>query len=85
MPYTVNIPPHVARQLRALPPTAYPAVRDAIRALGQNPRPPGCLRMRGQTTWRVRAAGTYRVVYDIDDTAQTVTVIAIGHRRDIYR
>ena len=41
--------------------------------------------MRGQTTWRVRAGGTYRVVYDIDDTTQTVTIIAIGHRRDIYR
>jgi mRNA-degrading endonuclease RelE of RelBE toxin-antitoxin system len=29
--------------------------------------------------------GTYRVVYRIDDRANTVTVIAVAHRRDAYR
>jgi mRNA-degrading endonuclease RelE of RelBE toxin-antitoxin system len=29
--------------------------------------------------------GTYRVIYRIDDTAHVVTVVDIGHRRDVYR
>ena len=29
--------------------------------------------------------GTYRVIYRIDDRRRTVTVVDIGHRRDIYR
>lgn len=29
--------------------------------------------------------GTYRVIYRIDDQARAVTVVDIGHRRDIYR
>lgn len=29
--------------------------------------------------------GTYRVVYDIDDDARTVTVLAVEHRGDVYR
>ena len=29
--------------------------------------------------------GTYRVIYRIDDEAHVVTVVEIGHRRDIYR
>jgi mRNA interferase RelE/StbE len=29
--------------------------------------------------------GTYRVIYRIDDQRRTVTVVDIGHRRDIYR
>ena len=29
--------------------------------------------------------GTYRVIYRIDDEARVVTVVDIGHRRDIYR
>jgi mRNA interferase RelE/StbE len=29
--------------------------------------------------------GTYRVIYRIDDQKRTVTVVDIGHRRDIYR
>jgi mRNA interferase RelE/StbE len=29
--------------------------------------------------------GTYRVIYRIDDKTHAVTVVDIGHRRDIYR
>jgi mRNA interferase RelE/StbE len=29
--------------------------------------------------------GTYRVIYRIDDKAHIVTVVDIGHRRDVYR
>jgi len=29
--------------------------------------------------------GTYRVIYRVDDDAHVVTVVDIGHRRDIYR
>lgn len=29
--------------------------------------------------------GTYRVIYRIDDERHTVTVIDVGHRRDVYR
>ena len=29
--------------------------------------------------------GTYRVIYRIDDEAGVVTVVDIGHRRDVYR
>ena len=29
--------------------------------------------------------GTYRVIYRFDEAARVVTVVDIGHRRDIYR
>ena len=29
--------------------------------------------------------GTYRVIYRIGDAARIVTVVDIGHRRDVYR
>jgi mRNA interferase RelE/StbE len=29
--------------------------------------------------------GTYRIIYRIDETARTVTVVDVGHRSDIYR
>lgn len=29
--------------------------------------------------------GTYRVIYRVDDKTRVVTVVDIGHRRDIYR
>ena len=29
--------------------------------------------------------GTYRIIYRIDEDARIVTVVDVGHRRDIYR
>jgi mRNA-degrading endonuclease RelE of RelBE toxin-antitoxin system len=29
--------------------------------------------------------GTYRLIYRVDDKARMVTVVDIGHRRDVYR
>jgi mRNA-degrading endonuclease RelE of RelBE toxin-antitoxin system len=30
-------------------------------------------------------AGDYRVVYRVDDLGPAVTVLLIGHRKDVYR
>jgi mRNA interferase RelE/StbE len=37
-----------------------------------------------EKSWRVRV-GDYRLIYEIDDSLKTVTVIKIGHRSDVYR
>ena len=58
---------------------------QAISALAQNPRPPGCEKLSGQTDlYRVRT-GSFRVVYEIIDTRLVITVITVGHRKNIYR
>jgi mRNA interferase RelE/StbE len=38
----------------------------------------------GAGEWRVRT-GDYRIIYEIHDGELLVLVVAIGHRRDIYR
>jgi len=35
--------------------------------------------------YRLRIADDYRVVWRVDDTARTVLVLLIGHRKDVYR
>jgi mRNA interferase RelE/StbE len=34
--------------------------------------------------YRIRS-GDYRIVYDVDDATMVVTVLAVGHRSEIYR
>lgn len=29
--------------------------------------------------------GSYRILYEIDEHAESITIVAIGHRRDVYR
>lgn len=35
--------------------------------------------------WDSARRGDFRVIYEIDDEVRTVTVVAIDHRRDVYR
>ncbi|MCG2773202.1 MAG: type II toxin-antitoxin system RelE/ParE family toxin [Desulfobacterales bacterium] len=44
----------------------------------------GCQKLTARAGWRVRA-GDFRIIYEIDDKRETILVLHIGHRRDIYR
>jgi mRNA interferase RelE/StbE len=56
-----------------------------IAALASEPRPAACEKLAGvEACYRIRQGG-FRVVYAVDDTARTVEVIKVGHRRDVYR
>ena len=56
-----------------------------IRALGTQPRPPGCQKLAGvEERYRIRQ-GRYRVVYAVDDEERVLTVFRIGDRKDGYR
>lgn len=55
-----------------------------LERLASAPRPSGCKKLKGgDNEWRIRI-GDYRVVYEIDDTAKTVDVTRIAHRREVY-
>ena len=55
-----------------------------LEALAQNPRPPGCKKLKGyKDQWRVRV-GDWRVVYIVDDAGKSVSVTRIAHRREVY-
>lgn len=84
MTYRIEIAPAAARQLRKLDPTARRRVQAAIELLSTEPRPSGARKLVGDDAWRVRT-GDYRIVYEIHDRVLVVLVVAVGHRRDIYR
>ena len=83
MSYTVQILRRAQKELAGLPPLVYQRVRDAIRDLASIPRPSGCKKLAGRNGWRIRV-GDYRVIYEIDDHTQIITIMHIGHRRDVY-
>jgi mRNA interferase RelE/StbE len=56
----------------------------ALRALEDNPFPPAAKPLKGREQLRLRV-GDYRVLYVLDHGAHLLTIVAIGHRRDVYR
>lgn len=84
MSYALAFKPSAEKELRKLSRDAIPRVVDAIRALADEPRPHGCVKLSGSQSWRIRI-GNYRVIYDIDDKSRQIDVLHIGHRREVYR
>jgi mRNA interferase RelE/StbE len=70
--YFLRILPEAEKQLLRLNSPFYESVKRKISSLGDNPRPPGCRKLKGRQAWRLRA-GDYRIVYEIDDGSRTVS------------
>ena len=84
MTYRVQILRRAQKELARLPKREYQRIRDSIRALADDPRSSGSKKLAGRNGWRIRI-GRYRVIYEIEEQIRVVTVLNVGHRRDIYR
>jgi mRNA interferase RelE/StbE len=84
MNYRIFILRRAQKELSKVPDEDYHRIKEFILKLSDNPRPKGCSKLIGREGWRIRV-GNYRVIYEIDDQRKTLTVLHIGHRKDIYR
>jgi len=82
--YRLLIKPSAVKELEEIPRQDRRRLATRVRQLAREPRHPGAEKMRGHDLYRVRQ-GNYRILYEIIDHDLTVTVIKIGHRREIYR
>ena len=82
--YKIELRRRAQRALGRLPKTDFQAVVEAMKELAQTPRPRGVEKVKSAGLWRIRQ-GDYRIIYGIDDKQLLITVVRIGHRREIYR
>lgn len=83
--YRVRFAPRAERDLLSVPSTVLPRLTRKIDALASNPRPAGCQKLAGdEDIYRVRV-GDYRILYQIQGRVLLVLVLAVGHRREVYR
>ena len=82
--YQVLISRSAEKDLDALQERIHGKVVSKIACLRRNPRPPDCKRLQKSVGYRVRI-GDYRVLYIVADDSHTVTIYAVGHRREVYR
>ncbi len=82
--YTVQLTKKAAKQLDKLSDDVANQLLEAIGQLANNPRPQGCKKLKGRNGYRIRK-GNYRIIYEIYDDVLVIDVIAVGHRKDIYK
>ena len=82
--YTLLIKRSAEREMDRLPSRAFERIAQAILKLERVPRPRGSKKLRGVHDYHLRV-GQYRILYCIDDDSRVVEVVAVGHRREVYR
>jgi mRNA interferase RelE/StbE len=82
--YSLAIKRSAARELEELPVRDRRRVVARVRSLADDPRPRGCEKLSGEEKYRIRQ-GALRILYEIDDGLRALTIVKIGHRRDVYR
>ena len=82
--YRVALTASAEKELHRLPAQMVARIVPRLEGLALAPRPPGCRKLKGgDSEWRIRV-GDYRIVYEGEDTARTVDVTRIAHRREVY-
>ena len=82
--YSILFRRSVSKDLSRLSKLDVKRIIGCIRALSDDPRPPGCEKLSTRERYRIRQ-GDYRIVYSIQDNDCSIWIVKVGHRRDVYR
>ena len=82
--YKVYLSRSAEKELRRIPSPFIRKIADRIQSLSLHPRPSGVQMLKGDDRYYRLRQGDYRVVYEINDGAREITIIKIGHRREVY-
>ena len=82
--YKIYFKESVEKDFRIIPKKDLQKIIVRIKALAKDPRPPGHEKLTGQERYRVRQ-GQYRIIYSVHDKELIVSVVKVGHRKDVYR
>jgi len=84
-PWRVVVMPPARREFDRLPISVAAAVLETLDTIAENPRRVGKPLMLEHGDRLSARRGPYRIIYELEEAERLVRVIAIGHRRDVYR
>ena len=84
MKYEIRLLRSAEKEMEKLSVTIHSRISRRILSLENNPRPKGAKKLSDRDEYRLRV-GDYRILYTVSDSDSAVTIIAVGHRREVYR
>jgi mRNA interferase RelE/StbE len=82
--YRLEIKRSAVKEIKKLQGEDLKRILSPIKNLQENPRPAGTIKLSSQDVYRIRV-GEYRILYEIFDKLVLVTIVKVGHRKEIYR
>ena len=84
MGYRIEFTNPAEKEFKKLDEVVKQRISDGVVGLEKNPRPPGCVALKGyKDTYRMRI-GKFRVIYEVKDKVLLVLVIRVAKREDVY-
>jgi len=86
MTYKIVYVSTAEKELNKLPENDFLKISRAINSLSHDPFPHGHIKLEGAkgNLYRIRK-GDFRVIYSVQKNIITVTILKVGHRKDVYR
>ncbi len=81
MTFSVLLTPKAARSLKKLQRSVGRRIAESLKQLEQSPE--AGEQLRPSRFWKIRV-GDYRAICEIDRSSNSVIVLFIGHRRNVY-
>lgn len=83
--YELILKPSVEKDFRGLPKAVLNRIFSAVENLAKEPFPAKAAKLEGaDKTFRIRV-GDYRIVYEVEKSEKTVTILYVRYRREVYR
>jgi mRNA interferase RelE/StbE len=57
---------------------------DKMNNLKKEPKPIGCIKLKGENAYRIRI-GDFRIIYEVIEDSKQVLIFKVEHRKDVYR
>ncbi|MFQ3242124.1 MAG: mRNA interferase RelE/StbE [Lentimonas sp.] len=82
--YKIVFAKRVRKDFRKIPERDATRLLSAIKLLAADPLPSHSKKLKGEELFRIRI-GNYRVIYSIEDDRMIVSVVKVGHRKNVYQ
>ena len=83
--YRIKLSNRATKDADRLPHTVWQRILAALETLVENPRLHGSAKIKGEKNLYRLRVGDYRILYDVDDSADAVLLLRIQSRQDAYR
>ncbi|HXH70630.1 MAG TPA: type II toxin-antitoxin system RelE/ParE family toxin [Pyrinomonadaceae bacterium] len=84
MPYKIVIVKSAVKELESISGKTHDRIIEHLRQLEANPRVFGAEKLAAREAYKLRV-GSYRVIYEINDSQQEVKVLMVEDRRQVYK
>lgn len=84
-PYDIVLKRSAVKDIRRIPSSILHSIQERIAALATDPFPQNAEPIEGYPDYYRIRIGHYRVIYDVTVTVRIITIVRVGHRKDVYR